>query len=335
MNAIDVQGLRKVYRGDIKAIDNLSFTVPDGSVFGFLGPNGAGKSTAIKILVTLIEPTAGTARIFDVDVARHPKEIRRMIGYVPQELSADASLTGYENLLLAAKLYDIPHREQDQRITKILEMMGLTSRADNLIETYSGGMVRRLEIGQAMLHNPRLLFLDEPTIGLDPSGRSLVWRHIRKLNHDEGMTIFLTTHYMEEAEELCTQIGIIDRGTLSAVGSPAQLKEKVGVGTIHIELRTPPAAPTLQDTLAEQVPQAAISFPEPNVVEIKIADPAQHITRILNILNEQHLGVHDLELRGPTLEDVFLRFTGSHFEQAGGKEWKSIKQRRRSVRRST
>jgi ABC-2 type transport system ATP-binding protein len=335
MNAIEVQGLLKVYRGKIKAIENLTFSVPDGSIFGFLGPNGAGKSTAIKILVTLIEPTAGTTRIFDVDVARHPRDIRRMIGYVPQELSADASLTGYENLLLAAKLYDIPHKDRDQRITEILDMMDLTARADSLIDTYSGGMVRRLEIGQAMLHHPRLLFLDEPTIGLDPAGRALVWRQIRKLNHDEGITIFLTTHYMEEAEALCTQIGIIDRGSLSAVGSPADLKEKVGVGTIRIELHTPPAIETVSNEFTKQIPEATITFPETNILEIKITNPAEHITRILNLLKALNLSICDMELRGPTLEDVFLRFTGSHFEQAGGKEWKAIKQRRRSVRRVT
>jgi ABC-2 type transport system ATP-binding protein len=335
MNAIEVQGLQKVYRGKIKAIDNLSFSVPEGSVFGFLGPNGAGKSTAIKILVTLIGQTTGTARIFDVDVARHPKEIRRMIGYVPQELSADAALTGYENLLLSAKLYDIPKKVRDQRIAEILDMMELTSRADSLIDTYSGGMVRRLEIGQAMLHHPRLLFLDEPTIGLDPAGRALVWRQIRKLNHDEGMTIFLTTHYMEEAEVLCTKIGIIDRGTLSAVGSPTELKEKVGVGTIHIIFSTIPAAETITSELTKQLPEAIVSFPEPDILEIKIADPAEHITTILTLLKAMNLTIKDMELRGPTLEDVFLRFTGSRLEQAGGKEWKAIKQRRRSVRRST
>lgn len=334
MNAIEVQGLQKVYRGNIKAIKDLSFAVPSGSIFGFLGPNGAGKSTAIKILVTLIEPTAGSAQIFGVDVVRHPKDIRRMIGYVPQELSADSSLTGYENLLLAAKLYDLARSDRDQRIAEILEMMDLMQRADNLIETYSGGMVRRLEIGQAMLHHPRLLFLDEPTIGLDPAGRALVWQQIRKLNHEEGMTIFLTTHYMEEAEALCSKIGIIDRGSLSAVGSPAELKEKVGVGTIRIFLHEAPLPDKVCETF-KAIPEACLAFPEAKTLEIKIADPAEHVTRILTLLKDLDLTISDMELSGPTLEDVFLKFTGSHLEQAGAKEWKSIKQRRRSVRRAT
>jgi ABC-2 type transport system ATP-binding protein len=236
MKAIDVNDLSKIYKGDIKAIDHLSFDVNEGNIFGFLGPNGAGKSTTIKILVTLTRPTQGTACIFDVDVTKEPSKIREMIGYVPQELSADDALTGYENLLLSAKLYDMPLHDRRTRIDKILAMMDLSPRAHSLVDTYSGGMVRRLEIGQAMLHHPRLLFLDKPTIGLDPAGRKLVWEHIRKLNKEEQMTIFLTTHYMEEAEALCDRIGIIDRGKLSIVGSPQELKDKVGLGTITLVL---------------------------------------------------------------------------------------------------
>jgi ABC-2 type transport system ATP-binding protein len=333
MNAVDVRHLSKVYRGDIKALDCLSFTVDEGSVFGFLGPNGAGKSTAIKILVSLMKPTSGDAYIFDVDVSRKPREIRRMIGYVPQELSADNALTGYENLLLSAKLYDIPVGEREQRIREILEMMELAGRADSLIDTYSGGMVRRLEIGQSMLHHPRILFLDEPTIGLDPAGRALVWRQIRKLNREEGMTIFLTTHYMEEAEALCTQVGIIDRGRLSAVGSPAALKETIGVGTVRFVLRPPVASEAVLRDVFSVVPGAVVSFPESSVVEVKLANPADVIAGVLEDFKARGVVVGDMELRGPSLEDVFLKYTGSHFEVAGPKEWKSIKQRRRSVRR--
>jgi ABC-2 type transport system ATP-binding protein len=228
MKAIDVSNLSKIYKGNIKAVDNLSFDVDEGNIFGFLGPNGAGKSTTIKILVTLTRPTQGTAHIFDTDVTKEPSKIREKIGYVPQELSADGALTGYENMLLSAKLYSIPPHDRRTRIDKILEIMDLTPRAHSMVDTYSGGMVRRLEIGQAMLHHPRLLFLDEPTIGLDPAGRKLVWEHIRKFNKEEQMTIFLTTHYMEEAEALCDHIGIIDRGKLSIVGSPQELNNNVG-----------------------------------------------------------------------------------------------------------
>ena len=334
MNAVDVQHLSKVYRGGIKAIDDVSFTVGEGNVFGFLGPNGAGKSTAIKILVSLIQATSGHAYIFGVDVSQRPKDIRRMIGYVPQELSADSSLTGYENLLLSAKLYDIPSKEREQRIDEILDLMQLSSRADSLTDTYSGGMVRRLEIGQSMLHHPRVLFLDEPTIGLDPAGRALVWHQIRKMNREEGMTIFITTHYMEEAETLCSQIGIIDRGKLSAVGSPLQLKETIGVGTIHFVLQPPVLSNERLLKILTSIQGVSVAFPEPLTVEIKVSNPAERITEILAVMKRENIRISDLELRGPSLEDVFLHYTGSRFAPNEQKEFKSITQRRRTARRA-
>jgi ABC-2 type transport system ATP-binding protein len=337
MKAIDVNDLSKIYKGDIKAIDHLSFTVDEGNIFGFLGPNGAGKSTTIKILVTLTRPTQGTARIFDIDVTKEPGKIREMIGYVPQELSTDGALTGYENLLLAAKLYDIPPHERQTRIEKILTMMDLTLRADSLVDTYSGGMVRRLEIGQAMLHHPRLLFLDEPTIGLDPTGRKLVWEHIRKLNKDEQMTIFLTTHYMEEAEALCDHIGIIDRGKLSIVGSPQELKEKVGVGTITVVLPLKEQGnytTTDLNSLLQHISGLSAVQLASNTWQLKVPHPAEYVPEILQTFQRNNIHIKDFEVKGPTLEDVFLKFTGSHFDEGGSpSEWKNIKGRRRTVRR--
>lgn len=339
MKAIDVNDLSKIFKGGIKAIDHLSFNVDEGNIFGFLGPNGAGKSTTIKILVTLTRPTKGTARIFDVDVKKEPSKIREMIGYVPQELSADGALTGYENLLLSAKLYDMPLHDRRTRIDKILAMMDLSTRAHSLVDTYSGGMVRRLEIGQAMLHHPRLLFLDEPTIGLDPAGRKLVWEHIRKLNKEEQMTIFLTTHYMEEAEALCDHIGIIDRGKLSIVGSPQELKDKVGLGTITLVLDLQHSShdtPTDLNSLLEQVTGFSISQLASDTWQLKVPHPAEHAPEILQAFMRNNIRVKDLEIKGPTLEDVFLKFTGSHFDEGGSrKEWKTIKGRRRTVRRIT
>ncbi len=339
MEAIEVDDLSKTYKGGTKAVDHLSFTVDEGNIFGFLGPNGAGKSTTIKILVTLTRPTQGRVRIFDVDVTKEPSKIRSMIGYVPQELSADGALTGYENMLLSTKLYEIQPSERQKRIEKILEMMDLTSRANSLVDTYSGGMVRRLEIGQAMLHRPRLLFLDEPTIGLDPAGRKLVWDHIRTLNEEEKMTIFLTTHYMEEAEALCDRIGIIDHGKLSVVGSPQELKDKVGLGTITLVLDQHQSDsdvsrllnPFLEHTTGSTVTQIASS-----TWQIKVPHPAEHTSTILQTFEKNNVPITDLEVTGPTLEDVFLQFTGSHFEDAGSRnEWKTIKGRRRTIRRIT
>jgi ABC-2 type transport system ATP-binding protein len=339
MKAIDVNDLSKIYRGNIKAIDHLSFTVDEGNIFGFLGPNGAGKSTTIKILVTLTPPTQGTTRIFDVDVRKEPGRIREMIGYVPQELSADGALTGYENMLLSAKLYGISSYDRQTRIDKILTMMELSTRADNLVDTYSGGMVRRLEIGQAMLHRPRLLFLDEPTIGLDPAGRKLVWDHIRKLNKEEQMTIFLTTHYMEEAEALCDRIGIIDRGKLSVVGSPQELKEKVGLGTITIVLdlnHADQSSPPDLNPLFTNIPATSIVQRASDTWQLKVPHTTEHAQQILQALLQRNIRVKDLEIKGPTLEDVFLQYTGSAFDDGGSKnEWKTIKGRRRTMRRVT
>jgi ABC-2 type transport system ATP-binding protein len=216
--------------GDFIAVDAISLSVESGEVFGLLGPNGAGKSTTIKMLTTLLEPASGHAQVAGYDIMRQQADVRRSIGYVPQALSADGNLTGYENLLIFARLYDLPRREQRPRIHAVLEFMGLSDAADKLVKEYSGGMIRRLEVAQAMLHRPRVLFLDEPTIGLDPIARRIVWDHLRALRAETGMTIFLTTHYMEEADSLCTRVAIMHQGKVAALGAPAALKEAAGEG---------------------------------------------------------------------------------------------------------
>ena len=215
--------------GELTAVDRLNLSVEAGEVFGMLGPNGAGKSTAIKMLTTLLPPSSGRAEVGGFDIARHPQDVRRVIGYVPQALSADGSLTGYENLLIFAKLYDLPRRERSDRVRDALEMMGLGAAADKMARTYSGGMIRRLEVAQALLHQPRVLFLDEPTVGLDPVARRAVWTHLTELRGQSGMTIFLTTHYMEEADSLCNRVAIMHHGRVAATGSPDELKASIGV----------------------------------------------------------------------------------------------------------
>lgn len=210
--------------GELTAVDDLNISVEDGEIFGLLGPNGAGKSTAIKMIITLLPPTAGNACIGGFDLTHNPGRIRRLIGYVPQLLSADGTLTARENLSIFAKLYDIPKKERTKRIDDSLEFMGLMDACDKMVKNYSGGMIRRLEIAQSMLHRPKILFLDEPTIGLDPVGRKAVWDHIQKIQNDYGTTIFLTTHYMEEADKLCSRVAIMHLGKLAVIGSPAALK---------------------------------------------------------------------------------------------------------------
>jgi ABC-2 type transport system ATP-binding protein len=216
--------------GDNLAVDHVDLEVRPGEVFGLLGPNGAGKTTTIKILTTLLPCQSGSALVFGVDVARRPMVVRRLLGYVPQQLSADAALSGRESLMLYTKLYDVPRRLRRQVVEETLEAMGLTEAADRLVRSYSGGMVRRLELALALVSNPRMLILDEPSLGLDPIGRSDLWERLLRLRNDSGVTVFLTTHYMEEADQLCDRVAMIHKGRLQAEGTPRQLKSALGAG---------------------------------------------------------------------------------------------------------
>lgn len=224
---LETQSLTKRF-GDLIAVNELTISIEPGEIFGLVGPNGAGKTTVIKMLTTLLPPTSGKASVGGHDISHEASKVRRLIGYVPQLLSADGGLTGYENLLIFSKLYDIPRKEREQRIADVLGFMGLSDFSTKLVRTYSGGMIRRLEIAQAMLHRPKVLFLDEPTIGLDPVARKAVWQHIQQLRSDYGTTIFLTTHYMDEADQLCTRMAIMHLGKIAVIGSPSDLKSSVG-----------------------------------------------------------------------------------------------------------
>ena len=237
---IETAGLTKRF-GDFVAVDGVSLRVRRGEIFGLIGPNGAGKSTLMKMLTTLLPPTAGSAKVANFDIARAPSRVRAHIGYVPQLLSADGALTAYENLLTSARLYLIPREEREERIAAALKMMDLTGAADRLVQGYSGGMIRRLEIALAMIHEPSVLFMDEPTVGLDPVARHAVWNHVRKLRSEMGVTILITTHLMEEADALCETIGVLHAGRLAETGAPQQLKDRVGPGA------------TLDDVFAEIV----------------------------------------------------------------------------------
>jgi ABC-2 type transport system ATP-binding protein len=227
MTILETQALTRRF-GQMIAVDAMTISVDRGEVFGLLGPNGAGKTTAIKMLITLLPPTSGTALVAGFDITRNAGNVRRVIGYVPQMISVDPSLTGYENLLILAKLYDIPRQERESRISEALVLVDLIDAASKLVRQYSGGMIRRLEIAQSTLHRPPVLFLDEPTVGLDPIGRKAVWNHIERLRADFGITIFLTTHNMEEAESLCTRVAIMHRGKIVIDDSPQRLKESIG-----------------------------------------------------------------------------------------------------------
>jgi ABC-2 type transport system ATP-binding protein len=229
MAILETKALTRRY-GDLVAVDELQIAVDEGEVFGLLGPNGAGKTTALKMLTTLLPPTSGSATIAGFDVVRKSAEVRRVIGYVPQALSADGTLTGYENLAVFARLYDLPRTDRDRRIHEALDFMGLDEVAGRMVRTYSGGMIRRLEIAQSVLHHPRVLFLDEPTVGLDPLARQAVWDYLGRLCCDFDMTVILTTHYMEEADHLCQRVAIMHEGKTAVVGSPADLKASISNG---------------------------------------------------------------------------------------------------------
>jgi ABC-2 type transport system ATP-binding protein len=226
-SAVETVGLTRHF-GELTAVRDLNLTVPGRRIFGLLGPNGAGKTTTIKMLTTMLPPSAGSARVAGFDVMREPVQVRRSIGYVSQMLSADGALTGRENLLLFARIYGIPRRERGARVLDALEFMGLAAAAGTLVRNYSGGMIRRLEIAQSMLHRPQVLFLDEPTIGLDPVARHSVWQHLRELRDRFGTTILLTTHDMEEADHLCEEIAIMHLGEIAVIGAPADLKARIG-----------------------------------------------------------------------------------------------------------
>ncbi|MGA2112799.1 MAG: ATP-binding cassette domain-containing protein [Anaerolineales bacterium] len=226
---LETQALTRRF-GTLLAVNDVNLTLEAGEVFGLLGPNGAGKTTMLKMLTTLLPPTSGTARVAGYDIVHKALEVRRRIGYVPQALSADGTLSGYENLLLLAKLYDIPGAKRDDRVHGAMDFMGLAEASDKLVRDYSGGMIRRLEIAGAILHRPPLLFLDEPTVGLDPLARNAVWEHVEQMRKDYGTTILLTTHMMEEADRLCERVAIMHLGRVAALGTPAELKAALGEG---------------------------------------------------------------------------------------------------------
>jgi ABC-2 type transport system ATP-binding protein len=214
--------------GDVTAVDDVSFVVEAGEVYGLLGPNGAGKTTTIRMLTTLLKPQRGTAHIFGIDVTRDPLRVRQLLGYMPQQLSIDAGLTGWENVWLFSRLFDLPRNERRERIADALQVVGLESAADRMAGTFSGGMIRRLELAQALINRPRLLILDEPTIGLDPLARADVWERVQELRSEYGVSVLLTTHYMEEADELCTTVALMHSGRIRATGAPEDLKRTVG-----------------------------------------------------------------------------------------------------------
>ncbi len=311
--AVAVEGLAKKY-GDLEAVKAISFEVAPGEVFGFLGPNGAGKTTTISMLCTLIRPTGGSARVAGYDVVADRDEVRRNIGLVFQDPTVDAYLTAEQNLRFHGELYGLPREAMNDRIGQVLEMVDLADRKDSKVETFSGGMKRRLEIARGLLHSPRVLFLDEPTVGLDPQTRAAIWGYINQLKDTEDITIFLTTHYMEEAE-YCDRIGIIDHGEIVALDTPEALKGSVGKDRVQIVTADDEAAiAALKDRFGVEagMHERAVTFAVPSGEEF-----------VPRLFAELGVPIRSVHVARPSLDDVFLNYTGTTIRdaEAGTMDW--------------
>jgi len=315
-NAIEVDNLTKKFK-DLVAVDRVSLTVSRGEIFGFLGPNGAGKTTIIKILATLLRPSSGQAVVNGYDVVRQAASVRRSIGMVFQDPSLDERLTAEENLLFHAVLYRVPRWEALKRAGELLELVGLSERRRDLVRTFSGGMRRRLEVARGLLHHPAVLFLDEPTLGLDPQTRSHIWEHIRLLHRELGTTVFLTTHYMEEAE-VCGRIGIIDYGRIIALDTPAGLKRLVGGDVVTVKATD---NKVLMDRVQERF--GLSGKPDGDFVYFETLQGESFIPELARAVPD----IREVRLRQPTLEDVFLKLTGRAIRDKGGDavEWMRVR----------
>jgi ABC-2 type transport system ATP-binding protein len=328
--AVVAVNLAKQYN-HLKAVDGISFEVQENEIFGFLGPNGAGKTTTIKCITTLIRPSSGRIEVFGVNVAQDPDKVRQNIGYVPQSLSLVNDVSGYENLLFSAKLYGVQSSVRRERIGRMLELLGMKDRANDVVRKYSGGMMRRLEIGTALVHQPRLLVLDEPTIGLDPQGRRVVWELLRRLVKEFGITVFMTTHDMSEADELCQRIAIIHHGKIVAIGTPAELKRSVGGDIIVLETKQDPATAA---KVLEGEQGIQISAVGENSLSVIVESAERYVPEIIGSLSSNRIQVEAIFAQKPTLDDVFLKYAGSRLEaeEAGG-DWRQIRQVRRTFRK--
>ncbi len=311
MPLIEVSNLVKVYPGGIRAVDDITFTVDQGEIFGFLGPNGAGKTTTIRILVTLLAPTSGRAIVDGIDVTVAPEEVRKRVGYAAQFIGVDDDLTARENLILQGRLHGLSKTEARRRGDDLLEILQLTEAADRRAGTFSGGMRRRLDLGQALSHDPELLFLDEPTIGLDPPTRRALWAYLRELNA-RGVTIFLTTQYLEEADALAGRLAIIDEGAIAIEGTPQALKDDLGGDAITVTL----AAGMDKSEVARvaeligQYSDADAARTYDGAVRVFTRDAASRLADVVRTLDSAGIHVARLEVSEPTLDDVFLRHTG-------------------------
>jgi ABC-2 type transport system ATP-binding protein len=312
--AIEVENLVREFRKGPRAVDGIDLAVSPGEIYGFLGPNGAGKSTTVLMLTTLLPPTSGRASVGGYDIVRQGAQVRASIGAALQEAALDAILTGREHLLLQATLQGLPSGQRRQRAQELLERVGLTEAADRRVGGYSGGMKRRLDLALALVHSPRILFLDEPTTGLDVQSRTALWEEVARLAHDEGMTVFLTTQYLEEADALADRIGIIDHGRIVAEGTPSQLKAEIGSPTVEVTPDDPQAGNRLAELLSRF---GEMRRNGRGSVTVQLPGGETQLAEIIRILDQASLKVDTLQLHQPSLDDVFLAKTGRKLEGSG------------------
>ena len=314
MPAILAEALARHFPPDIRAVDGIDLSVPEGEIFGFLGPNGSGKTTTVRMLTTLLRPTSGRAEVGGLDLARQAAKVRRQIGVALQEAGLDEIATGRELLHLQARLYGVESMRIRNRVDYLLKIVDLEEAADRWVKTYSGGMKRRLDLAAALVHQPKIVFLDEPTTGLDPIGREVIWRYVKRLNAEEGVTVFLTTQYMEEADRLAGDVAIVDHGRIVARGSPEELKASIGTDVVTV--RVPGGAEEAaraEDALRQMDGASDIRSVEDSVV-IYIREGSTAIPDIVLRLSDASITVREVTLARPTLDDVFLQKTGHHIE---------------------
>jgi len=324
---IQTKGLVKRF-GSLTAVDHVSVEVPEGEIFGLLGPNGAGKTTLISMLVTMRRPTFGSASINGFDVKKDPANVRKSIGIVFQDPSLDEELTAYENLELHAAMYGVSKKELEKRVEEVITLVGLNERLNSVVKTFSGGMRRRLEIARGLIHRPAVLFLDEPTLGLDPQTRTAIWEYIRKLRKEHGITIMLTTHYMEEADGLCDRVAIIDLGKIIAIGKPQDLKDALEGDTITVET-------TEAKKLMVAVKKAGITecSRHDGKVTFCVKSGEKKIPKIVGVAKEKGIPIKSVNLHKPTLDDVFLHYTGKTIREENASALDTMRMRRRAMRR--
>ncbi len=328
-DVIKVEGLTKVYNRTLTAVDHINFSVKHGEIFGFLGPNGAGKTTTISMLITVTKPTSGKATILGGDIAKQSMDVRGAIGVVPQEYTADEDLTGYENILLCADLYGIPKDVAKKRADDLLKLVELTAFKGKRVQTYSGGMRRRLELACGLINRPQVLFLDEPTLGLDVQTRAATWNYVKMLKKEFGMTLFLTTHYLEEADALCDRIAIIDHGKIIVTGSPSELKDSLGGDIITLGIQKEDEDITGLISKVEHVKEVK---KENGGYTIKSSNGELTAPLIIEALRNKGHTVSKLSLTKPTLNEVYLQYTGKSMRDAESHD--GVMQQRVAMRRA-